>query len=406
MGNAIQVTIVGGGAAGLAAAIAAARQGARVTVLEAAKRVGQKLLKTGNGRCNLTNAHIVPEDYNAPRFVERLLASHTPSSVLDFFRGVGLLTAEESEGRIYPLSRTANSVLDVLRDACEHLNVKIVCEQRVMSIRPESDSYVLVCDDGATYNAQRVIVATGGATKLLACLGHTIAPFRPVLCPIKTLTHDLKGLSGVRAHACVRAFHGAHAHDGRRDAPYFEARGEVLFRDYGLSGIVIFDLSRELEAGDTISLDFIPQWDVQAFADWLTSRYASLRVRPDDAQGKGFTYAELLCGSFHSRINNAIIRKAGLKPSQLASTDALSCIAQVAKDFRIEATGLGDAARAQVTRGGASVKEFDALTLESKLAPGVHAAGETLDVDGRCGGFNLHWAWASGLAAGAAASCE
>lgn len=392
------VVVIGGGAAGLVAAISAARNGAEVLVLEAAKRVGQKILKTGNGRCNLSNADVRPVDYNDPAFVSDILATHDASSVLEFFASIGLLTVEEEEGRIYPLSNAASSVLDVLRDACGRLGIEIACEREVVDIRLSENSYELKCKDGASVIAERVVVTTGGATKLLECLGHAIAPFQPVLCPIKTESQCLKGLSGVRAHARVRAFHA------NEQESYFDQIGEVLFRDNGISGIVSFDLSRYVASGDTISLDFLPGRPVQDYIDWLNGRYALLCICDSKPSEASVTYAELMCGSFHPRVNNVILQQAGLKPSLSAEAEKLSGIARTAKDFRLKALGIGDAKRAQVTRGGAVVDEFDSFTLESRLAPGVFAAGETLNVDGRCGGFNLHWAWASGMAAGAAAS--
>lgn len=392
------VIVVGGGAAGLVAAISAARNGAQVLVLEAAKRVGQKILKTGNGRCNLTNANVRSDDYNDPAFVSSILSMHDAASVLEFFASIGLLTVEEDEGRIYPLSNAASSVLDVLRDACRRLGVQIECEREVIDIRSNENSYELKCADGTSVIARHVVVTTGGATKLLECLGHAIVPFQPVLCPIKTESECLKGLSGVRAHARVRASRG------NQPEPYFDQVGEVLFRDNGISGIVSFDLSRYVASGDAISLDFLPGRPVQDYVDWLNGRFALLCICSSKQAETEITYADLMCGSFHPRVNNVILHQAGLKPSWTAEAEKLSEIARVANDFRLKALGIGDAKRAQVTRGGLVVDEFDSVTLESRLAPGVFAAGETMNIDGRCGGFNLHWAWASGLAAGAAAA--
>lgn len=388
------VIVVGGGAAGLVAAIAAAREGASVTVLEASKRVGQKILKTGNGRCNLTNAMVGPSDFNDHAFVEPVLERYSFDAILEFFDSIGLMTAEpDEEGRIYPYSNTAVSVLDVLRDACACLGVEIQCERKVIDIRANDRAYDLICEDGTAHAADQVVVCTGGATKLLASLGHRIVPFHPALCPIKTETHALKGLSGVRAHARVSAFH-----EGDED-PYFEEMGEVLFRDYGLSGIVTFDLSRYVRASDIIELDFLPDLAEKDFEGWMNSRYARICKCSSEA-----SFSELLCGVFHPRVDNAVIRMARQKPSALADPQAFGSIAHAAKSFSIKVLGLGDPKQAQITRGGASLDEFDALTLESRLAPGIYAAGETLNVDGRCGGFNLHWAWASGLASGSAAA--
>lgn len=395
------VAIVGGGAAGLAAAIVAARAGASVTVLEATSRVGQKILKTGNGRCNITNMHARPEDYNDPACVATVLDAYSPQRVLEFFESLGLMTTEEREGRAYPFSNAATSVLDVLRDACARLGVSVDCDKSVTGIERAHDGFSLVCADGSALEARRVIVATGGATRLLECLGHRIEPFEPVLCPVKTEMRALKGLSGVRAHVIVRAYD-----DERPDAPFFEEAGEVQFRDYGLSGIVIFDLSRFVKPDDRIRLDFLAGMPAGEFASWLERRHSALVAESSARFGEPPSYAELMCGCFHPRVNNAVVRAVGLKPSQQVDAAQLPLIAQAAAGVEVRARGFV-AASAQVTRGGACMDEFDSATLESKIAPGLYAAGETLNVDGRCGGFNLQWAWASGLAAGvAAASCE
>lgn len=401
MGEQRHVAVIGGGAAGLTAAIAAAREGAAVIIFEAAGRVGQKILKTGNGRCNLTNAQVLPADYHEPHYVAPLIEAWPSERVLGFFSELGLVTLEEDEGRIYPFSNTASSVLDVLRDACARLDVQALCEREVIAIECRERDFELACADGSTYTADRVIVATGGATSLLARVGHEMAPFHPVLCPLKTDTRALKGLSGVRTYAKVSAYDAADA-----DEAYSWLFGEVLFRDYGLSGIVIFDMSREVDEGDYLGLDFLPQATEEQCEQWLNETYRIMCKCADEHNTPVPTYSELLRGVFHARLANAILRMAGCKPSQLASQETFAAIAHAVKDFRLQVTGFGNVKQAQVTRGGASMDEFDALTLESRLRPGLFAAGEVLDVDGRCGGFNLHWAWASGLAAGAAAALD
>lgn len=393
-----RVAIVGGGAAGLVAAIAAARAGAQVTVFEAASRVGQKILKTGNGRCNLTNTHASPEDYNDPVYVAPVLGNRPPQAVRAFFESIGLLTVEEDEGRVYPLSNAASSVLDVLRLTCERLGIAIECDKRVDDIKQTRDGFALVYTDGSMYEANRAIVTTGGATSLLKRVGHEIAPFAPALCPVKTETRMLKGLSGVRAHVRVRAYDEA---EGLH--PYFEEAGEVQFRDYGLSGIVIFDLSRFVKPGDTVRLDFLTHATVGEFSAWLEQRFERVTEEARSHREEPPSFADFMSGCFHARVNNAIVRAAGFKPSQQVELGALSRIARAASCIEVRATGLVESS-AQVTRGGALMEEFDCRTLESRLVPGLHAAGETLNVDGRCGGYNLQWAWASGLAAGTASA--
>lgn len=370
-----------------------------MTVLEGASRVGQKILKTGNGRCNLTNARVEPADYRNGAAIMPLLEEFSPTRVLGFFGELGLLVSEEEEGRIYPLSNAANTVLDVLRAGCKWHAVDVRCGQKVVEIaRMQPDGYRIICVNGNDFSADRVIIATGGGTDLLASLGHTIEPFSPVLCPLKTDTRPLKGLTGVRARARVSAFVDEDATE-----PRAVRYGEVLFRDYGLSGIVIFDMSREVGDGAVLSLDFLPQLSLGQCDGYFSAKYASLSASASELFGRAPNLTEFMCGCFHTRVNDAVVRAAGFKPSESVTPEMLpgssrrQGLPRAGHGTCRDRSGSGDARRSLPW-------EFDSLTLESRLRPGVYATGETLDVDGRCGGFNLHWAWASGMAAGAAAA--
>lgn len=451
------VVVIGGGAAGLAAAVAAAQQGAAVTVLEAQERVGTKILATGNGRCNLTNTQIGTRSasgavagadaYNCPAFVTAVLKRYDAQRIRLFFEQLGLATCEEREGRVYPLSNTASSVVDVLRAACERLNVRTMCGFAVDVITQEDGRFHIASPDGGRGSASRIIVACGGTSTLLRHCGHTLAPYQPVLCPLATQTDILRGLSGVRVRARVSAFDASSVNK----TPFAREEGEVLFRAYGLSGIVIFNLSRLVQPGHSLSLDFLPdmenteveellhqrlqvlladlgRWDGLSALNTSTThdtpaaasnntRAAALRGRfaPKERSGAASsdasapdanmpTYADLMCGLFHPRVNIAVLRAAHLKPSQRVVDDALPTLAAACKDLRVQVKGPTDVKHAQVTRGGALVDEFDSATLQSRKVPGLYAAGEVLNVDGRCGGYNLHWAWASGIIAGRSAA--
>ncbi|TDB37828.1 MAG: aminoacetone oxidase family FAD-binding enzyme [Actinobacteria bacterium] len=382
------IAIIGGGAAGLSAAIAAARLGASVTVLEAAPRVGKKILVTGNGRCNLTNTAVAPAAYNQPAFVEPVLAEYNADAIRDFFGELGLLTYADDEGRVYPVSNAANSVLDVLRLECAHLGVAERCGFEVMGILEADGGFQVASRDGETISADAVVVTTGGGEgSLLSALGHgSVAPV-PVLGPLTTELAPIRGLSGVRVRCAASLLDDA-------GEPVATERGELLFRDYGVSGIMIFDLSRALERGRTLSIDFFPDIASDAFAALIAKRCAELSWRSAD------TFFD---GMLQSRVAIAVLRAAGIDPKTPVAELRAVTLASLLKDFRLAVTGRGDASQAQVTRGGAPVAEFDPRTLASRIAPGVFAAGEVLDVDGRCGGFNLHWAWASGIVAGQSA---
>jgi len=362
--------IAGGGAAGLAAAVTAASHGARVTLLERADRVGKKILQTGNGRCNLTNLAVSPDAYNAPAFVAPVLSALDCNAMREFFASLGLMTYADNEGRVYPVSDAASGVLDVLRLASEERGVQTVCSFDAVSLRGST----VVSADGRKVHGDAVLVATGGGTELLRSAGHTITPFSPILCPLKTDIAPLRGLSGLRAKCAVTL-----SRDGRS---LHTMRGEVLFRDYGVSGIVIFDLSRFAKAGDALSLDLLPDIAEEELCKLLRDR----RIAHPTRRGEAF-----LTGVFHSRIALAVLRAAG--------SDDPAALAHAAKALTVAVQGCGDRKQAQVTRGGAKLDEFDPATLRSRKNAQLYAAGEALDIDGACGGYNLHWAFASGIRA-------
>ena len=379
-----------------------ARCGAQVTVLEESERVGQKILRTGNGRCNITNMQVVPSAYNAPSFVEPAVTAYGPERVRAFFAQLGLLTVEEREGRVYPRSNSANSVLDCLRLGCEVMGVEVKTRFCAVDINKRGDEFVVLSAEGQIQKSDSLVVATGGATELLESCGHTLVPFRPVLCALKTQTDMFRGLSGVRVQAQVNAYDRADS-----TSPYASEAGEVLFRDYGLSGIVVFDMSRIVEPGHYLSLDLLSDMELAEAQHRLDVRYETLVHANEGAaalQGAcgpfAPSYEQVLCGMFHPRVVLCVLRSAKCRPSDAADPARFAAIARVIKDWRTRVTGFGDPKNAQVTRGGALVDEFDAQTLESRKMPGLYAAGECLNVDARCGGYNLHWAWASGLTAG------
>lgn len=372
------VLVIGGGAGGLAAAVAAAERGADVTILEKANRVGKKLLKTGNGRCNLSNIHVSPEGYNHPDFVAPRLRESGCEAITGFFAGLGLWTYADDEGRVYPRSDTAASVLDVLRLGCAKRGVREMCSAEVVAVTPRrGGGFAVETRENGGFNADRVIVAAGGGTALLRPLGYAMAPFAPVLCPLRTAAEPIRGLSGLRLKCRAELYRG--------EKMIYAESGEILFRDFGVSGILALNLSRYARPGDELALDLLPE---------LTGEEVLARLRERAALGRDAR--ELLTGVFHRRVNEALLRAAG-------GSDA-AALARVMKNYRLPVLGPGDTQNAQVTRGGVSVSEFDPLTLESRRHPGLYCVGEALDIDGRCGGYNLHWAFASGLSAGRSAA--
>lgn len=383
-----RVVVIGGGASGLVAAIAAARRGAGVVVLEKGARVGRKILATGNGRCNLSNLAVTPSAFNCPDFVEPVLAAVSSAAVDAFFDGLGLLTYADDEGRVYPVTNAANSVLDVLRLECTRFGVEERCEFDVARVSPACDAsgFDIIASGDERLRADAVVIATGGGHSLLADLGHTSVTCVPVLGPLKTERELIRGLSGVRVRCSATLLVD--------DAPVATERGELLFRDYGVSGIMVFDLSRFFEPGCVLSIDLFPDVAPDELRRMLSERCAALSWRTAE------TFFE---GMLHDRVAQAVLRAARVAPATPVPELPCERLAALLEDFRLNVTGRGDAAQAQVTRGGASVTEFDPRTQQSHLVAGIFAAGEVLDVDGRCGGFNLHWAWASGILAGESA---
>ena len=394
--------IIGGGAAGMAAAIAAAEAGGRITLIERQSRVGRKLLATGNGRCNLSNraagdgTHYHGEQ---PGFSRAALARYGVEDTLAWFRALGLITAEEPDGKLYPYSNMAGSVLDVLRFALERPGITVRCGERVTALRRERGGFAVETETDRL-RAGRVILAAGGCAgaklggvtdgyQLAAALGHSRTALHPALVQIKTDPTYPRALKGVKADAAVHLLRGREC--------LAETRGEILFTEYGVSGPAIFELSRAAATGGEglrLSLDLLSGWTEAETAAWLRARRRA---------GLSET-AQLLTGTLHTRLGQTVCRAAGFtnQPPETLTDGDLDRIARSLRGFSLPVTGVCGFDQAQVTAGGLRTSEFDPETLESRLVPGLFAVGEVLDVDGDCGGFNLQWAWSSGRAAGGA----
>ena len=397
----MQVAIIGGGASGLLAAVTAAEGGHDVTLFERQARVGRKLLATGNGRCNLTNTQPLAGRYHgaAPDFARPALEAFPAEAARDFFRSLGLLTVEEPSGRVYPFSDQAGSGVDVLRFAAEARGVELRTGTEVAALRRQGAG-VLVETAAETLPFERVIVCCGGLAggklggtrsgyELLASFGHGLTPLYPALVQLKTPPERVRALKGVRADARVRV-----EKDG---ACLAESAGEVQFTEYGLSGPTVFEVSRAASTageGATARLDLLRGTPIAELEALLAAR---CRDYP------ALTGENLLTGILHNRLGRVVLREAGFsleRPLSGFNARALARVAGVVKDFALPVTGTTGFDNAQVTAGGVSTAEFDPETLQSRLVPGLYAAGEVLDVDGDCGGFNLQWAWASGRLAG------
>jgi len=395
-----EIIIIGGGASGMAAAIrAASRPGNRVTLLERQSRVGRKLLSTGTGRCNLTNLEAAPAAYHGedPAFAAAVLAACPPERVLEFFAGLGLRTVTEYGGRVYPASDHAGSVLDVLRLELERENVNLLTGVAAERITRRGNGF-RVAWAGGGMDCDRVIVACGGCAgsklggvmdgyTLLKSLGHSRTALYPALSQLRTAPDYPKALKGVKVDATLRLKRG--------DRLLAETSGDVLFTETGLSGTAAFALCRAAagQEGLTASLCFCDGEEAALLAD-LEARQRRWPALPAN---------QLLTGAVHSRLGQMLCKYAGISGGDTAADippALLRALARSLKEFALPVTGVSGFETAQVTAGGVRCGEFDPKTMESRLVPGLFACGEVLDVDGDCGGFNLQWAWASGLLAG------
>ncbi len=399
------VLIVGGGASGLAAACVCLETGLRVTLLEKEARVGRKLLATGNGRCNLLNTGPL-RYFGQAAFAEELLRACPAGEVLAFFHGLGLTTHEEEGGRVYPASGQAASVLDALRYPLEEgAGARVLTGEAARDILPGPDGFTVTADGGPFF-ARAVILAGGGKAAprlgggglypMLSKLGHRVTPLRPALAPLETERGPVRGLCGLRLPAVLTLT------DGR--GPVAASGGELLFTDYGVSGVCVMDLSRiagELLAAGrrpVLSLDFSPLLG-------LASRDAGLLAPQEPGLRR-----EAALDFLKARADQLPARRLliGAVPRLLAERFQALPLPQMAErltDYRLQVLSVRGFEHAQTTAGGIVTDDVDPRTLQSRRVPGLFLAGELLDVDGPCGGYNLLFAWASGVLAarGAAA---
>lgn len=399
------VIVIGGGAAGLTAALSASGQGAQVLILEAATRVGRKILASGNGRCNLANMGKARYP-GGEAFAKAVLDRRPVTAVLDFFHSLGLVTVEEDGGRVYPGCGQAAAVLDVLRFALDRKKVELLCGCPVEKIE-QSKWGLRVRFLGGAEEAHAVVTACGGMAGgklghdgvpygLLTSLGHSLIPPRPALAPLEAEKSAVKGLSGLRLPAILTLC----GQDGKPLAP--PNQGEALFTDYGVSGVCAMELART--AGEAhektgrwpvLYMDFSPMLGLCPRKFGVTDT-----VSPDPARHLPAVRA-FLEDRAHTLPPDALLQ--GMAPRLLAEKLKGLPIRELARRlaaFPVPLTGVRGLAFAQVTAGGVACRDFDPAALCSRLIPGLFAAGEMLDVDGACGGFNLQFAFASGLTAG------
>ena len=401
------VAVIGGGASGMMAAVTAASEGARVILLEHKDRIGKKILSTGNGRCNFTNIHQEPICYHSedPLFPWEVVEKFNAQAVISFFLQLGVYSKNRN-GYIYPNSDQASAVLDAFRMELDRLKVEIRTGVECREIRPGKKGFTILTDQEPV-RADRVILCAGSKAApttgsdgsgydLAKKLGHRILPVLPALTALKCEEKFFKSIAGVRANGSVSIWSGGEC--------IAKDTGEIQLTDYGISGIPVFQVSRyaskllyEKKETDAV-LDFMPDFTKTQTDAFLRAR---AKTRPDKS-------AEMfLIGLFHKKLCDLWIRLSEIPRQRKAgelTEDEIARLTGLIKEFRVRVRETNPYDKAQVCCGGVDTREVNPETLESVYVPGVYFAGEILDVDGMCGGYNLTFAWASGYVAGKAAS--
>lgn len=406
-----KILIIGGGASGMMAAISAAEHGADVRILERMPRVGKKLLATGNGRCNLSNLNMGPEHFHGDReFIRAILSECNLDATLKQLENLGLFWISEPDtGRIFPRSLQASSILDVLRNAMDRRGVTETCDAVVQKILRTGRAFQIILGDGHALNADRIILAAGGRAspnlgsngsgfQLAKQLGHSVSAPRPAIVQLTWKRTFSKRLKGLKVQARIEL-------EGDGKLLRTES-GEIHFTEDGLSGIPALQMARlvhdALDKGHTpvLHINLFPDLDRETLAPRLSDR---LRRLPDQTVKTG------LISLIHKRLIPVILTEAGIDPESFCSRladDAPEHLIRVLTDWQIPVTGTRSWSSAQVTSGGVITDNVNPRTLESNLVPGLYFAGEILDVDGDCGGYNLQWAWSTGWIAGRHAALD
>ena len=387
----VEVVIIGGGAAGLTAALALNK---KTIVLESGERVGRKLSATGNGQGNVGNLDINESRYftfGERRLISSCMQKFPQTEILAFFEKLGFMFCADERGRLYPASKQASSITDLIRYRLEKdQNKRIITGAFVTDITKKGECFIVTAvSDGEKrlFSAKNVILSAGGkAAKnfgsdgngylLARKFGHSATNLFPSLVQLKTQTGDIKTLKGQRVGAVVTAYC-----DNKQIA---REKGDVIFTDYGVSGDAVFRISAfvcdKIEQNITLSLDLMPDCGTEKLVSVLCERTAN----------KAIPAGEILCGILPNTLGRAVIKRTG-------SQNPVA-VAQTIKNFTLKVTGTAGFDYAQVTKGGIRLSEVSA-DMQSKKCPGLYFAGEILDVDGQCGGYNLQWAFSSALTA-------
>lgn len=397
------VAVIGGGAAGMMAAITAAREGVKVTILEHKDRIGKKILSTGNGRCNFTNTYQTPACYRSDNrdFAWNIIQKFNVEKTISFFKELGIYPKDRN-GYLYPYSDQAAAILEVLQIEIAKLNICVMTEINVLDIQPVKrgirvttdkktiivDSVILACGS----KAAPVTGSDGSGYQLAKLFGHRIVPVLPALVQLRCAEKFYKSISGVRVQGTVEIY--------ADDISLASDTGEIQLTNYGISGIPVFQVSRYAakaiyqKQSVTAVLNFMPDMNKDEFLSFLQER---ITLCPHKTLDEFFT------GIFPKKLCELWIRLSRL-PKEMRVSDLsgeqLEKLVLLIQHLRTHITETNAFEQAQICCGGVDTTEINPDTLESNYVPGIYFAGELLDVDGICGGYNLQWAWSSGFVAG------
>lgn len=411
-----KIAVIGAGASGLMAAYKAAStikaQGKKtsIIVLEGNPKAGKKLLATGNGRCNLTNANITAKNYHGDSLAKDIIVEFSHEKIIDEFEKLGILCHTDDCGRVYPANFQAAAVLKGLRLYCEENGIDFIYNFITISIKKEGKDFLIKSQSGEKILAERCIIASGGQASpshsciingydLAKSLGHKITELSPALSPVICSEKHLSSLKGMRCKAAVKLV--------CKDKVIFTESGEVIFGDKWISGICIFNLSIILTdyirdkvykntklSNFTISLDLAEDMNEEEIMCYLKGIGKSFPNR---------SIGDLLVGLLNMKIGEVLLKSLGFNLAGKISSlkdEGIDLISKTIKKWCFKVKSLPDWSKAQVTAGGVPLNEIDIKTCESKKAKGLYICGEILDVHGDCGGYNLHFAWATGIIAG------
>ncbi len=399
-----KVAIIGGGASGLICAIIAARNGCDVTILEKNKKVGRKILATGNGKCNISNTRISVENFHGanPSFVKYALNNFTLTKLESFFSDIGLDLLKTDDARVYPMSMQASSVVDFLLDCSKSEGVRIYCDMSVKEVK-KSDKFIVLTDENS-FRFDKVVVASGSVAmatlggseigyEIARGFGHDISALFPSLVQLKSDDPFCKRSAGVKIEAALKAFVDKEFKK--------QIYGDLLFTDYGLSGLGVLDISRDLSyalqkgKSAVLKIDLLPSLSLSSLKNILKNKSKKFQNKPPSLW---------LNGMIHKKLVHSILKRLGFEEKTRLNMKEVQRLSYEMKNLSIKISDTNGIKNAEVVAGGISCKQIDSKTMESKLQKGLYFTGEVIDIDGDRGGYNLHWAFASGFLAANALS--